>query len=231
MLPTTKREPRKNLSDYNLLIYGHPKIGKSTFCSQMDTPLFLATEPGLQALSVYEKTINSWSLFLEVCKYISEGKHQFKTIVIDTVDILYKLCVEYMLGKLEIQHEGDLPFGKGYALIKEEFMRVIRKLSLLPYGLVMTSHVDLVEVKTRTEIYNKAQPTIPKSARDIIVGMVDIILYADALPDGTRIVHTHPSEKWVAGDRTENAFGRVLPEVIPLNFEEFQLAFYGGEIR
>lgn len=231
MLPQAKREQKKNLSDYNILLYGHPKTGKSTFCSQMDTPLFLATEPGLSALSVYEVPITNWPPFLEVCKEISAGNHEFKTIVIDTVDNLYKACVDHMLNKLNIQHEGDLPFGKGYALIKNEFFRALRKLAMLPYGLVMTSHVDFVEVKTRTEVFNKAQPTIPKSARDTLIGWVDIILYADTLGDGTRVLHTRPSDKWVAGDRTENAFGRVLPEVIPLNFEEFELEFYGGEIR
>lgn len=231
MLPQVKRDPKKALSDYNLLIYGHPKAGKSTFCSHMDSPLFLATEPGLSALSVFEISITSWNTFLEACKEIAKGEHKFKTIVIDTVDNLYKLCVEYMLVKLGIQHEGDLPFGKGYALIKNEFMRAIRKLAMLPYGLVLTSHVEFSEVKTRTEIYNKAVPTIPKAVRDMIVGWVDIILYADTLTDGMRVIRSSPNEKWVAGDRTENAFGRVLPQEIPLNFEEFELEFYGGEIR
>lgn len=53
LLPTEKKQPKQKLEDYSILLYGQPKIGKSTFCSQMDMPLFLATEPGLEALSVW----------------------------------------------------------------------------------------------------------------------------------------------------------------------------------
>jgi hypothetical protein len=115
-------------------------------------------------------------------------------------------------------------------MLKAEFFRALRKLALLPYGLVMTSHVDIVEVKTRSSVISKAIPTIPKSGRDIIVGWVDIILYAESVvgEDGveSRIVHTQPSENWLAGDRTEHAFGRKLPEVIELDFKTFEKAFY-----
>lgn len=37
----------RDLSGYITLIYGPPKIGKSTFGSKMPSPLFLAFEKGL----------------------------------------------------------------------------------------------------------------------------------------------------------------------------------------
>lgn len=232
VLPTEKRQPKQELEDYKILIYGQPKIGKSTFCSRMKQPLFLATEPGLEALSVYEVPVPDWVTFLKVCGEIAQGDHNFKTIVIDTVDNLWKACSEHIREKAGIQHESDLGYGKGFAMVKDEFFRALRKLSLLPYGLVMTSHVDLVEVKTRTSTINKAIPTIPKSGREIILGWVDIILYAESImtDDGeVRILRTQPSENWDAGDRTEHAFNRKLPPIIPLNFKKFEMAFYNNE--
>lgn len=227
LLPTEKRKPKQRLEDYSILLYGTYKIGKSTFCSQMDNPLFLATEPGLEALEVYEVKVPDWITFLQVCAEIAQGGHPFKTIVIDTVDNLWKACSEYVREKLGIMHESDLGYGKGYAMVRDEFFRVLRKLSLLPYGLVMTSHVELVEIKTRTMTITKAMPTIPKSGREIILGWVDMILYAESVVtnDGEiRVIRTKPSENWEAGDRTKR-----LPPTLPFDFEVFRKAFYGQQ--
>lgn len=213
-----------------MLIYGHWKIGKSTFCSQMDNPLFLATEPGLEALSVYKLAVPDWNTFLAVCGEIAKGKHEYKTIVIDTVDILWKCCAEYIRSQAGIQHESDLGYGKGWEMVKNEFFRALRKLAMLPYGLVLTSHVNLIEVKTQTSVTNKSVPTIPNSGREIILGWVDMILYCETVltKEGEkRVIRTQPSEKWEAGDRTENAFNkRKLPDTLPLDFTAFQNAFY-----
>src|SRR5688572_1396911 len=103
MLPTEKRQPKQRLEEYTMLLYGHPKIGKSTFCSQMDMPLFLATEPGLEAMSVYEIKVPDWVTFLEACGEISRGNHDFRTIVIDTVDNLWKSCSEYIKAQHDIK--------------------------------------------------------------------------------------------------------------------------------
>ncbi|MFD1423402.1 ATP-binding protein [Laceyella tengchongensis] len=228
-LTTQKKEPKKRLEDYSILLYGQPKIGKSTFCSEMDMPLFLATEPGLEALPVYEEKIPDWPTFLKKCAEIQEGNHFYKTIVIDTVDNLWKCCSEHVKERQGIQHESDLGYGKGWQMVKDEFFRAIRKLSLLPYGLVFISHVELVEVKTRVSTVTKAVPSIPKSGRDLVLAMVDIILYAESVVTDqgeVRVIRTQPSENWEGGDRTEHAFNRKLPPVLPLNFDRFQAAFY-----
>jgi hypothetical protein len=116
-------------------------------------------------------------------------------------------------------------------MVKSEFLRALTKLSLLPYGLVMISHAQLKEIKSRTGKVDKAVPTLTGGGRDVVLNMADIILYAEIVErkvkdgEGTeevRILRTKPSEKWEAGDRT----GR-LPEVLPLDFQAFKKAFEG----
>jgi GTPase SAR1 family protein len=227
-LPQTKTPPKKKMEEQTILLYGPPKIGKSSLASQFDNPLFLATEAGLNSLEVFQIPIPTWDEFLTACKDIAGGKHEFKTIVIDTVDNLFKACAEFVRKKNNIQHESDLEWGKGWQLVKDEFSRALTKLSLLPYGLVMISHSDTIEIKTRTAKITKQVPTLNKSAREIVLGMSDIILYAESTvteKDGeVRIIRTKPSENYEAGDRT----GR-LPAVLPLDFKAFYNAFYGIE--
>ncbi len=228
MLPTKKTPPKQALAGLTVLVYGPSKIGKSTWCSQADGALFLATEPGLNALEVYQAPVNSWEELLAACGEIAEGKHGFKTVVLDTVDNAYRMCADYICKKFKIEHESDLGYGKGYALINNEFHRVLTKLAFLPYGLFLVSHSQEKEIETRTGKHTRIVPTLPDKARKIVLGMVDLILFCDLEvtpgPDGKptvrRVMRTKPSPNYEAGDRT----GR-LPEVIDLDFSVFLEAF------
>ncbi len=228
MLPTQKTPPKTSLSDLTVLVYGPSKIGKSTWCSQAEGALFLATEAGLNNLDVYQVPIGTWDDLLAACKEISEGKHPYKTIVLDTVDNAYRMCAEHICAKFKIEHESDLGYGKGYALINNEFYRVLNKLALLPYGLFLISHSQEKELETRTGKLTRIVPTLPDKARKIVLGMVDVILFcdldvttgADGKSSARRVIRTKPNMHYEAGDRT----GR-LPEVIDLDFKKFVEAY------
>jgi hypothetical protein len=228
LLPSAKTAPKPNLADLTVLVYGQTKIGKSTFCSNSESAVFLATEPGLNALDVFQVPIQSWDDLLTACGEITEGKHPFKTVIIDTVDNAYKFCADYILKKFKIEHESDLGYGKGYALINNEFQRVLTKLAFLPCGLFLVSHAKEIEVETRTGKYTRVVPTLPDKARKIVLGMVDMVLYCDlevtvgenAEQNMRRVIRTKPSLYYEAGDRT----GR-LPETLDLDYPKFFEAF------
>lgn len=231
MLPTQKTPPKPNLHDLTVLVYGPSKIGKSTWCSQAEGALFLATEAGLNNLDVFQVPIATWEELLAAGKEIADGKHPYKTVIIDTIDNAYRMCAEHVCQKFKIEHESDLGYGKGYALINNEFYRVLNKLALLPYGLFLVSHSQEREIETRTGKLTRIFPTLPEKARKFVLGMVDIILFCDLEPatgaDGKathrRVIRTKPNTHFEAGDRT----GR-LPEMIDLDFRAFVEAFAQG---
>jgi hypothetical protein len=209
-------------------------VHNSTWCSQADGALFLATEPGLNHLEVYQQPVSTWDELLVAAKAIADGRHAFRTVIIDTVDNAYRMCAEFICQKFKIEHESDLEYGKGYALVNGEFYRVLNKLALLPYGLFLVSHSQEKEIETRTGKFTKIVPTLPEKARKLVLGLVDIILFCDLEPttdaDGKpayrRVLRTKPSTLYDAGDRT----GR-LPEVIDLDFAAFVTAFAQGVPR
>ena len=203
-------------------------VHNSTWASHAPDAVFLATEPGLNALEVYQVPITSWPEFLEACAELAKGEHPFKTVVIDTLDVLYRLCADHICQKRGIEHESDGSHGKVYGLIKGELYRVITKLAHLPYGLILISHSQDRDLETRTGTVTRTVPTLTESFRQVIIGMVDLILYCDVEmvqdDDGRkvcrRVIRTKPSPNYDAGDR----FGR-LPDVMPLNFPAFAEAF------
>lgn len=231
-LPTAKTEPKTNLLECITLIYGPPKIGKSSFAANFQDAIFLATEEGLNHLSVFKKTIASWKEFKEVCNELVAGKtagtHNFKTVVVDTIDNLHKMATEAVQDSHKVEHISDIPgFAKGFALLNSEFHRVMTQLSKIGMGLVFISHSKTIEVDERIGKYSKTIPTLPGEARKTILGMADFILYLNSVVgnDGDkavekRVIHTKASKYFEAGDRT----GR-LPEMIPLDYPTFEAEF------
>ncbi len=222
-LPTKKTQPTIDMTKLSMLIYGQPKIGKSTFCSRAEDAFFLATEPGLSSLETYNLTIDKWEDALSVLAELARGKHKFKTIVVDTIDNLFDMCVDYICQRENIKNIGDLSYGKGYSMADDEFKRVINKMARLPYGVIFVSHAQTTESTSNHVTIQRIVPTLSKRARRFIIGLVDIIGYASIItvsnPDGQiverRVLQFTPSENVEAGDRT----GRL--STIPLNYHIF----------
>jgi hypothetical protein len=227
-LPTEATKPVTELGKQTILLYGSPKLGKSSFASKAPGSLFFECEPGLNHLEVFKVPTYSWEAFLEACKLVAKGDHNFKTIVIDTIDNAFKMCSDYVCAKHGIEYEGDMGHGKGWALVKNEWHRVLTRLASLPYGLIMISHAIDKTIETRTGEYTKTTPSLPDRARNVVLGLVDIILFGDSIAKKDaagnvtieRVVRTKPHPTYEAGDRT----GR-LPELLPLDYEQFMKAF------
>lgn len=228
MLPTSKTPPKICWSELTTLIYGPPKIGKSTWCSHTPDSLFLATEPGLNALEVFQVPVCSWEDIQRAFVEIRAGKHDFRTIVIDTIDNAYKMCVEAVCKDLKIQYLADAPYGKGFAAVQDRFEKFLTALARLPYGLVMISHSCEKELETRLGKQHMTVPTLPDKARTLVGALADMILYCDIVPERDennritfpRKMFTKPNARFEAGDRT----GR-LPECLPLDYQAFEAAF------
>lgn len=228
LLPKEKTKPRTDLSAYTTLLYGPAKVGKTEFASHYPDVLMMATEAGLTALECYQVSIESWQMFLEACGELAAEPGRFKTLCIDTLDNLWAFCRAYIIEKFRVEHESDLSYGKGYSLVQAEFARVLTKLSHMDIGLLMTSHCTIQEFQTRTGVTHRYVPTLPEKARAVVIGMSDLILFADTEmaqgPDGKpmlrRVLRTKPNPAYDAGDRT----GR-LPDPIPMDFDIFRQEF------
>lgn len=228
-LPDKKTPPRQAMEDFTVLIYGPSGIGKTTWCSEAEDALFLATEPGLNALHAYQVPITTWEEFATAAADLAKGEHRFKTVILDTADNAYKMCAEYICHKHGVAHQSDLEYGKGWALVNNEFQRILIKLGSLPYGLFLVSHSVEKEIDTRTGKRVHTRPTLPDKMREILLGMVDVIVFCDfeAPEEGEkgdeayrRVMRTKPSAFYEAKDRTGK-----LPETLPLDFAAFKAAF------
>lgn len=179
-LPTEKSEPCTNLEDFVILLYGREKIGKTTMLSHFDRALFLMFEPGGKALSIFKREVLTWVDFKAYIKLLhGPDGERFRTIVIDTVDLCYRLCLEYVIKfKLAGQHPGEEKYGKGWDALRDEFSKTMAEICKLGKGVVFVSHDKERTIKKMGGgEYDIIGPTLQDAARSTIEPMADIFAY------------------------------------------------------
>lgn len=241
-VPQARRPVVFDLSRATIILYGPPKIGKSTLASQWPGAWFWATEPGQAWLDVYEPTvISDWDELLDLIQKVEtahptkfgDGK-LIRTIVIDTVDLLWKMCCDAICQRLGISSLADLDYGKGWSTASDEFQRALSQITRWPYGLVLISHSKEVEIKSKARKIDRTQPDMGTGGYRIVHALADIILYCymneqvTYAEDGTTItgveeerrIRCQPLSNVVAGDRTGK-----LPEELPMSFKAIAKCF------
>jgi hypothetical protein len=220
-------------------VYGEPKIGKTTLASKFPGVWFLATERGQEFVECREPTmIGSWTEFLQICAWIETNKPKefgdgepIRTLVIDTVSLLFKMCQQHVCKGLGVEDPGELPHGKGWSRLSSEFERVMSKVRRWPYTLVCISHARQKEFKTRGRKVDRYEPDIGAAGYRFCQSAADLILYAHSTehaeknPDTgeltgnifeKRMLLTQPQSWAVAGGRMT----KDMPEHITLDYDE-----------
>ncbi|CAM2066746.1 ATP-binding protein [Sulfidibacter corallicola] len=225
-LPTEKQPKNQSLISQTVLLYGPNKIGKTELCAQIPDTLFLATEAGHNHVEAFVQPIKNWEDFLKACAEIAKMDHSFKVICIDTVTNLLCFCTDHVCAQHGIQHESDMGYGKGYALVRNEFIRALTKLSMLPVGLWMTAHSTEKAIETRTGTRTRIVPNLPEKMGQFILDLADIVALCSVdrnekgLNQAERVIYTKPSPDYVAGDRS----GR-LEAKLPMTYAALAKAF------
>lgn len=175
MLPENKKVTRDVTNNIKIWVYGQPNIGKTTLANQFPDALMLNTDGNYKGIDSPVVPITDWEQFVNVCDEILEGKHTYKSIVIDLAEDVYTYCRNYYCKKLKIDHEADLGYGKGYDIIKTAFLLVIRKLANSAYNLLLLSHEKEVVIKDRigreTTVY---KPNFTDGTAIKLAGMMEI---------------------------------------------------------
>ena len=219
----------RDLRGYSVFFYGEPKSGKTTTASKFPNSLLLAFEKGYNTLAgIMAQPINNWSEFKQVLRQLKtdEAKEAYSTIIVDTADIAYDYATKYICdnakrsdGGFGVDNIADIPFGKGYSLVAQEFDECLRSVVQMNYGLVLISHATDKTFKDENgSEYNKIVPTLDKRATNIVSRMTDIIGYSRAVTDEKGIesvkLFMRGTQRYMAGSRF-----KYTPDYIDFNYD------------
>ena len=233
LIPSAKSTITDAASAQCITVMGVPGIGKSTFGSKFPNALFVATEPGLNFLEVYQTPTGSWPMFKQLCLELGNDPQHVETLIIDTVDLLYIYCKQHHNSEANVRHASENgKFGMGFDLINTDFRATLSKLTLLrtrkgnPMGLVFVTHAKEKETKTdEGTVLDKWRPSLSNAPEIIVIGMCDIVLFL-TVHSTERIILTDKNDRYTAKDRT----GR-LPAQLPLDYQAFADALGGQNDR
>lgn len=220
-----------------VLIYGPDGVGKSTFAANAPAPIFAEVEEGTARLNVARlPLIENWNLILQGIKELTEEKHHYKTLVIDSLDWLETLlwaeiCKEYKAATIEHACGG---YGKGYVEAVVRWDDLIKRLSHLRnkigMNIILIAHSETAkhnDALNQVE-YDKFQMKLHKRAAPRFREWVDSVLFANfeihATKDGdnTRAYSTGVRKLWTEGRPGFDAKNRLgLPPVIDLSWQAY----------
>ena len=183
-LPTKKSKARTSLSDYVILLYGEPGIGKTTLCAQFEDMLMLMCEPGAKGLEVYEREIETWEELVAYRDLLKKDE-TFKSVAVDTADVAYSLCLDYVCAERGIDYPPENDFGKTWKAIEAEFTQWVRSFMRMNKGVIFTSHASLKTVQRRDgSSFDKLRPTLSGQAMRVLEGLADFIFYYGYTAEG-----------------------------------------------
>lgn len=220
-----------------VIIYGVEGVGKTTFGAEAPRPIFLCAEDGTSHLDVARfPSPRSWTETIEAVRELLRGEHDFKTLVIDSLDWLEPLCWTHVCqtgGKASIE---DFGYGKGYVLAVERWRELLTNLDLLVrnrrMNVVMVAHATVKRVDDpQAGAFDRYRMKLHEKTSDVLREWVDAMLFArhevrvierNGKPrgqsSGARLLHT----TWTAAYDAKNRFD--LPETLPLSWEDFEAA-------
>lgn len=230
----------KRVKPIAVLLYGVHGIGKSSFGAKAKNPIFIGSEENDELdVDRFPKVENWVDLKTQLQSLLSE-KHEYKTLVIDTVDSLEQIAQKDILagkdaGKTMATAMGG--FGKAYEKMKDMFLE-IRDDYLIPLrdnkgiNIVLLAHSEKSKFEDPITMasYDTYSTAINKKIKPIFEDWVSAILFANfelykaerdsdgkeyAIGDGERRIFTQERPSHIAKNRFN------LDYEMPLDFQVF----------
>lgn len=175
-----------------ILIYGPQKIGKSSFGSLADRPVFIQAEDGLGNIKTSAFDLStSFKDILNNLKRLIEEEHNFKTVIIDSLDWMEPLLWKELFNTRPFTDKGkkvdsieDYGYGKGFSHALDLWREYIEYLDYLRnfkgMTIIQICHAQIRKFENpETDIYDRYELKIHKGAAALIMEHSDIILFAN----------------------------------------------------
>lgn len=231
MLPKNERVQIGTTNFMKGWIYGPPFSGKTTFLDSAPDPLNLNTDGNTKYVTMQRirirdevtvegrqtKTKFAWEILKETIAELELYQNDFKTIILDLAEDTREMCRLYMYDKYDWEHESDGGYGKGWDMIKTEFLSTMRKLLNLDYNIFLVSHEDVSKEITKTsgDKVTRIAPNIQEALANKLAGMVDFVARVVINKDNTRCLSFKTDNVIFGGGRLH-----IDCESIPLDWNE-----------
>jgi len=240
---------RANTSPLRLLVHGVEGVGKTTLGAGAPAPIILGPEDGIpRALGEVPHFPPpdggwTWPDVIDAVRALS-GDHNFKTLVVDTLDWLEPLLWRDVCDRAKVDSIEEVGggFGKGYVAALDGWRSLIAELEQLRrakgMNVVLLAHTQIRSFKNPTgEDFDRFEMKLNQKAAGLWKEWPDAVLFAchdDVVSKDARTKRTRGVSTGARVLRTvhhaaydaKNRFG--LPEELPLSWEALEQAIGGN---
>jgi hypothetical protein len=122
-----------------MLLYGAPKVGKTTALSQLKDCLIIDTEGGANMIEGYIESVNNRDELIELLKQAQDG-HNYDYVAIDTIDKIATWAEVAVCAEENVSAVQDLAFGKGFAMVREKVLNTVKILKEIFPHVIIVGH-------------------------------------------------------------------------------------------
>lgn len=229
-----------------VLCYGVEGVGKSTLGADSPTPVFLGAEDGTAHLDVSRlPQPETWRDVLDAVALLTRETHDFKTLVIDSLDWVEPLIHRFVCDEAKVKSMEDVSYGKLYVAALEQWRLLINALDRLRTAkrmhVVMVAHALVKGFKNpEGPDYERYQLKIHDKAAALLREWVDELLFArfetfslkgkgemrtKGVSTGARVVQTIRAAAYDAKTR------HGLRDGMPLSWAEIERGCVDGDLE
>lgn len=232
----------QRLKPPKVVLYGVGGIGKSTFAASAPNPYFIMTEEGQGALDIarYEiregdPVVRSWQEILDCLTLLSNEDHDYKTVVIDTIDFAEPLMWKHTCEKHNKPDIESFGYAKGYTYTLDDLRVLLAGLDWLRNNknmiIILLAHSDVKKFDLPDSTsFDRWRLRMHEKAAAIIHDWSDAVLFANyrahvvkddagfgkerarAVGHGERVVFTEERPAWLAKNRYSLPSELILPK-------------------
>lgn len=169
LLPANKPKD-KDITPKVFFIWGQSMSGKTYLARQFPNPVIINTDGNAKKVDTPSVEVYDFETFVKVIEEIEEGKHEFKTIIIDLIDDIKTIMERYICKTLGVEDLADAGYGRGFSKAKSSWQKLMLRLNKLPYNVIFISHImEITEDKQTIE-----RPSLEQKYYNMCMGRCDM---------------------------------------------------------
>lgn len=167
-----------------VLLYGVDGIGKTSLAAEWPNPLYLPTEgerPPSDVEMATPGTVESLGALLDVFGELLTEGHEFKTVIVDSLDGLEPLVWAATCARLGINSIEEAGFGKGYVEADTEWNEYLSALGALAragINVVQLAHPEIIRFDSpTTDPYSRYTIKLHKRSNALVREKADVVAF------------------------------------------------------